>query len=209
MNKHSLRYFQILLFITILPFAAFLPAHAVPKVGSPAPMFTAKDSNGRVHKLQDYSGKPVVLEWTNHDCPFVRKHYDTKNMQTLQKRYTEQGVIWLTINSSALGRQGHVTPEEANRLLSEEGSAQTAYLLDDSGEIGRLYDAKTTPHMFVINKDGQLAYAGAIDDNSSSRHSTVEGAVNYVAMALDALLAEKPVATASTQSYGCSVKYAG
>lgn len=182
-------------------------AHAALEPGEPAPDFTATDVNGNTVKLSDYAGKTVVLEWTNHLCPFVIKHYDSGNMQALQKKYTDQGVIWLSINSSAAGKEGHTTPEEAKKVMSEWKTAETARLLDPTSEIGKLYSAKTTPHMFVIDENGTIAYAGAIDDNDSFKPETIQGATNYVAQALDALAANKPVEMAQTKPYGCSVKY--
>lgn len=201
---------QQCLVLTLLSLCLLIPsiAFAEAEVGEPAPNFKAVDSNGTAHELSEYKGHPVVLEWTNPDCPYVVKHYDTKNMQSLQKKYTDQGVIWLTINSSAPGKQGNIDGAAANKYIAEKGAAQTAYLLDSDGKVGKLYEAKTTPHMFVIDNKGTLVYAGAIDDNSSSRHSTVEGATNYVAEALDSLMADKPIDVAATRAYGCSVKYA-
>jgi peroxiredoxin len=192
--------------------AAFLflggaAAQAAPKIGEPAPAFTATDSNGKTHNLSDFKGKIVVLEWTNAECPYVVKHYDSKNMQGLQEKYTGQDVVWLSINSSAEGKQGHVTAEAANALIAEKGAKPTAYIIDADGTIGKAYDAKTTPHIFVIDKDGVLAYAGAIDDNDSAKAEDAATAKNYVAAALDALLAGTPVETAQTKPYGCSVKY--
>jgi len=176
-------------------------------IGQPAPEFTATDSNGTSHKLSDFKGKLVVLEWNNPECPYVVKHYEPKNMQKLQETYTTKDVVWLTINSSASGKQGHVTGEQANAYVTEQGAKPTAYLLDADGTIGKLYGAKTTPHMFVINKDGTLAYQGAIDDNDSFKPEDTATAKNYVAAALDSLLAGTPVETAETKAYGCSVKY--
>ncbi|MGA1191063.1 MAG: thioredoxin family protein [Bdellovibrionota bacterium] len=177
------------------------------RIGAPAPLFVGEDALGNTHDLKDYRGKIVVLEWTNPECPYVVKHYETGNMQRLQKQYTERGVIWLTVNSSAMNKQGNMSSEQAQSYISEKGAAPSAYLIDSSGTIGKMYGAKTTPHMFIVNSAGELAYTGAIDDNSSSRHSSIEGAQNYVAEALDALLESKPIQTASTRAYGCSVKY--
>lgn len=177
------------------------------RIGAPAPLFVGEDALGNTHELKNYRGKIVVLEWTNPECPYVVKHYETGNMQGLQKQYTEQGVIWLTVNSSARNKQGNMSAEQAQSYLSEKGAAPSAYLIDSSGTIGKMYGAKTTPHMFIVNAAGELVYAGAIDDNSSSRYSSIEGAKNYVAEALDALLESKPIQTASTRAYGCSVKY--
>lgn len=189
--------------------AACLPdanANAL-NIGEPAPNFTAVDTNGVEHSLSDFKGKNVVLEWSNHECPFVVKHYSVGNMQKVQKEATDNGAIWLTIVSSAKGKQGHVSNEEANAVMKDAGTHSTARIMDSSGEIGRLYDAKTTPHVFVIDKNGILAYAGAIDSNSSFSSKTIEGATNYVSEALKDLNAGKPVRTASTNPYGCSIKY--
>lgn len=187
---------------------AAAPAPATAQVGQPAPDFTGTDSTGKTLKLSDYKGKTVVLEWTNPGCPFVVKHYDSNNMQGLQKAAVADGVIWLTINSSAQDKEGYQTPEEANTYLKEKASAPTARLLDPTGEIGHLYGAQTTPHMFVIDKDGTLAYAGAIDSNDSFKPETIKDATNYVTAALADLKAGKAVTTASTKAYGCGVKYA-
>jgi peroxiredoxin len=182
-------------------------AHAAPEVGAPAPAFTLTDSNGQAHSLSDFQGKFVVLEWLNHGCPFVVKHYQSGNMQNLQKEYTGKDVVWLSIVSSAPGKQGHMSPEETNAAKAEKGSAATAVLLDEDGTVGKLYDAKVTPELFVINPDGNLVYAGAIDDKKSTDVADVEGAVNYVKQALDEALAGQPVSTPKTDAYGCSVKY--
>ena len=177
------------------------------EVGKPAPAFTGTDTNGNTINLSDYAGKTVVLEWTNPKCPFVEKHYGSGNMQSLQKKYTAQDVVWLSINSSAEGKEGNMNAADANQVISEAGAAPTAYILDPTGEIGRLYDARTTPDMFVINGEGTLVYAGAIDSNDSFKPETIEGATNYVAAALDALAEGKPIETAQTKPYGCGVKY--
>lgn len=184
------------------------PASAAPEIGAPAPDFTATDIDGNEFKLSEQKSKTVVLEWTNHLCPFVVKHYETGNMQKTQKAATDDGVVWVTIVSSAEGRQGYVTPEEAKKIVTDAEASPTAKILDASGEIGKMYDAQTTPHMFVINDEGTLVYAGAIDDNSSPRHETVEGAKNYVLAALDDLKAGNAVETPTSQPYGCGVKYA-
>jgi peroxiredoxin len=176
-------------------------------IGKPAPAFSLVDTQGKTNALADFKGKYVVLEWSNYDCPFVKKHYGSGNMQKLQKDYAAKGVAWLTINSSAAGKQGNYPPEKWNEMIKEKGSAATAVLLDPDGKVGRLYGAKSTPHMFVINPDGVLIYMGAIDDQPSFDPATVKTAKNYVQLALDAALAGKPVETPSTQPYGCSVKY--
>jgi len=180
---------------------------AAPEVGKPAPEFTGTDTNGKSHKLSDFKGKTVVLEWHNNECPYVVKHYDSGNMQKLQGEYTAKDVVWLTIVSSAQGKQGYKTAEESNALIEQQKAKSTARIIDADGTIGKLYDAKTTPHMFVIDKEGTLVYAGAIDSDSSFKPEAIEGATNYVKAALDSLAEGKPVEMASTQPYGCSVKY--
>ena len=182
-------------------------AHAGLEIGKPAPDFTGKDSNGKEHTLSDYKGKTVVLEWTNPECPFVMKHYDSKNMQGLQEKYTGKDVVWLTINSSAAEKQGNQSAEQANAYIAEKGAKATARILDPEGVIGKAYDAKVTPHMFVINKEGTLVYQGAIDDNDSSKAEDAATAKNYVAAALDTTLEGKAVETAQSKPYGCGVKY--
>jgi hypothetical protein len=176
-------------------------------VGKPAPDFTLVDSNGQSHALSSYKGKHVVLEWVNFGCPFVGKHYGSGNMQRLQKAYTSKGVVWLSINSSAEGKQGFHTPSEVNALLKEKGAAPTAYLIDTAGTVGHLYGARTTPHMFLVDPKGTLLYAGGIDDRASTDQADIQGATNYVQAALDEALAGKAVTTAVTKPYGCSVKY--
>ncbi len=187
--------------------AAYVSASV--KTGQPAPDFTVTDSQGQTRHLSDYKGKLVVLEWFNNGCPFVRKHYDSNNMQSLQERYTAKDVIWLTVLSSAKGKQGYADAAEANKQAKENHSHATAMLLDSEGKIAELYGAKTTPHMFVINKEGQLIYQGAIDDKPSTEQADVKGARNYVAEALDGAMAGKTLAVSETKSYGCSVKYKG
>jgi hypothetical protein len=183
------------------------PAHADAVVGQPAPGFTLPDSAGKTRSLAEFKGKVVVLEWVNPECPFVKKHYASGNMQKLQKTYAAKGVVWLTVNSSAPGKQGHLTPATAGAFVKEQGAAPTAILLDPQGQAGRAYGAKTTPHMYVIDKQGQLVYAGAIDDKPSTDPDDIPGARSYVTEGLDAVLAGKPVGTATTTPYGCSVKY--
>jgi hypothetical protein len=177
------------------------------RVGERAPDFTATDSNGKVHKLSGYAGKYVVLEWHNRGCPFTAKHYDSGNMQRLQREWTARGVIWLTVNSSAPGKQGYVTAADENAFLKQANAAPTAVLLDPTGALGHLYEAKTTPQMFIINPEGTLIYNGAIDDRATTDASDINGAKNYVSLALGEALAGKPVSMASTRPYGCSVKY--
>jgi peroxiredoxin len=183
------------------------PARAAARVGEPAPTFTAPATTGGAVSLEAHRGKVVVLEWTNHDCPYVRKHYESGNMQALQKETTGQGVVWLTIISSAPGEQGHVSPAEANALTTKRGAAPTAVLLDPKGTVGKMYGATNTPHMYVIEPGGKLVYAGAIDDRPTSRKGDIAGASNYVRAALQAVSAGQPVKTPVTRAYGCTVKY--
>lgn len=183
------------------------PVWAAAKVGEPAPAFTAAASTGASVSLVDYKGKLVILEWTNHDCPYVRKHYETGNMQSLQKETTAEGAAWLTIISSAPSEQGHVTPSQANELTASRKAAPAFVLLDPKGTVGRLYGATNTPHMYVVDKGGVLIYAGAIDDRPTSRRADVQGANNYVRAALQAVAAGQPVKTPVTRAYGCTVKY--
>ena len=178
------------------------------KVGEPAPDFKATDSNGQMHELSEYRGKYVVLEWHNNGCPYTRKHYESGNMQHLQKEWTSKGVIWFTVISSAPGQQGYVTAQQENEYLKRMNAAPTAALLDPQGEVGRLYAAKTTPHMFIINADGVLIYDGAIDSRATTDQSDITGATNYVSQGLEEALAGKPVSTPTSRPYGCSVKYA-
>ncbi len=180
---------------------------AAPKIGAPAPDFTGQTSSGETVRLAELRGSTVVLEWTNHDCPYVRKHYGSDNMQTLQKEATAEGVVWLSVISSAPGTQGHVGPREANALTSDRGAAPSHVILDPSGTIGRAYGARTTPHMYVIDADGMLRYMGGIDDRPSTRRSDVDGANNYVRAALSDMRDGRPVATPVARPYGCSVKY--
>jgi len=176
-------------------------------VGRAAPAFELGDVDGKTVRLSDYKGRYVVLEWVNFGCPFVGKQYGTGNMQELQKRYTAKGVVWLSICSSAPGKQGYVTGPEAKGLLKERNASPSRFLLDPKGTVGRAYGAKTTPHMFVINPKGSLIYNGAIDDKPSTKREDVAIAKNYLAAALDASMSGGRVETAATQPYGCSVKY--
>jgi peroxiredoxin len=178
------------------------------QIGKEAPDFTLTDTNGKTHRLSDYKGKYVVLEWYQPDCPFVRKHYNSGNMQALQKEYVARGVVWLSINSSASGQEGNYPPAELNQIATKTGSARTALLLDPDGKVGHLFGAKTTPDMYIINPQGALVYQGAIDDKPSTELADVKTAKNYVKSALDAVMGGKTVALTSTRPYGCSVKYA-
>ena len=183
------------------------PTVESPAVGAVAPDISVTDSNGKTHTISQYKGKTVVLEWFNPGCPFVVKHYGSGNMQKLQEEYTGKGVVWLTIDSSAPFRQGHLTPEQANAKMTEWKMKSSAVLLDPDGKAGQTYGAKTTPHMFVINPDGRVIYQGAIDSKPSNAPEAIATATNYVKVALDESMAGKNVTTASTKPYGCSVKY--
>lgn len=178
------------------------------QVGGAAPAWTLTDTNGKSHSLADFRGKHVVLEWTNHDCPFVVRHYQDGHMQGLQKWATEKGVVWLSIISSAPGQQGHVTAEQGNAIMKEKGFGATAKLLDPAGTVGRAYGARTTPHLFVIDPQGKLIYMGGIDDKRSTNPADNRTARNHVRAALEEALAGKPVSVPTSQPYGCSVKYA-
>ncbi|MAX26505.1 MAG: thioredoxin family protein [Phycisphaeraceae bacterium] len=175
--------------------------------GKTAPGFELKNSHGKTVSLSDYKDKYVVLEWINHQCPFVKKHYGPGNMQSLQKQYTEKGVVWLSICSSAPGKQGHLTANGWMQAAKDHKMASTAVLLDEDGKVGKMYGAKTTPHMFIIAPDGNLIYQGAIDSIKSPRSSDISSATNYVAEALDAHMAGKEVPNPITKPYGCGVKY--
>jgi len=195
------------LIIAVLAFVAIPDAHASAVVGKSAPAFSLTDMDGKTVKLSDFKGKFVVLEWVNFDCPFVRKHYGSENMQQLQKTYTGKDVVWISICSSAPGKQGHLTGNEAKEATAERGASPTEFLLDPKGVTGKAYGAKTTPHMFVIDPKGKLLYNGAIDDTPSTKVADIPNSKNYVVAALDAALAGKPVENATTKPYGCSVKY--
>lgn len=182
-------------------------SQAEPKVGAPAPTFSAVNSEGKTVNLNDYRGKTVVLEWTNDGCPYVRKHYGSGNMQALQKKWTDQGIVWLSVISSPPGEQGFADAARANSLTTDRKAAPTAVLLDPKQQVARAYGATSTPHMYIIKPDGMLAYAGAIDDKPTSRPADVKDAKNYVDDALAELKAGKAVSTPATRAYGCVVKY--
>lgn len=191
----------------VLLFFVFQGAFAEVEINSMAPDFKLQGHDGKWHELKDFRGKTVVLEWFNHGCPFVRKHYDSQNMQKLQKKYTEKNIVWLQIVSSAAGKQGHLSVTEAKEKHHEEGSFSQLMLLDPKGEIGQKYGAKTTPHMFIVNKKGQVVYQGAIDSIASADSSDISKAQNYIALGLDQILAGKTVSMHRSRPYGCSVKY--
>jgi peroxiredoxin len=180
---------------------------AAAKVDEAAPPVTAPSTAGSPVSLESYKGKVVGLEWTNHECPYVRKHYESGNMQALQRETTAQGIVWLTIISSAKGEQGYVTSAQADELTSTRKAVPTAVLLDEKGVVGRMYGATNTPHMYVVDKTGLLVYAGAIDDRPTTRKADVQGANNYVKAALESVAAGQPVKTPVTRAYGCTVKY--
>lgn len=183
------------------------PAIAAVQVGKPAPNFRVNDASGKVVQLSDYRGKTVVLEWNNPGCPFVKKHYDSGNMQKAQAAAARDGVVWLTINSGAPGKQGHMDGAQARAFLAKAGAKPTAYLLDPKGVVGKGYGATTTPHMYVINPQGTLVYAGGIDDKPTANAADISGARNHVLAALGEMKAGKQVSVSSSRPYGCSVKY--
>lgn len=183
------------------------PLAAKPEIGRPAPAFSVADTTGKVWSLADVTGKGLILEWTNHDCPYVRKHYGSGNMQALQKEARDAGYLWLSVISSAPGKQGHVTPAQADELTTSRGASPTAVILDEDGAMGRAYGAQTTPHLFVIDGSGALVYMGGIDDRATTDPADVDGAKNYVRLAMTELAGGKPVSNPVTRPYGCSVKY--
>src|SRR5437660_2938279 len=178
-----------------------------PQVCSTAPDISATDSKGKTQTLSQYKGKYVVLEWFNPECPFVKKHYGSGNMQKLRTEFTSKGIVWLTIDSSAPGLEGNLTAEQANAKIAEWKTKQTALVLDPDGKAGRAYGAKNTPHMFVINPEGKIVYEGAIDSKATPNPSDISSSTNYVKVALEESLAGKTVSNANTKPYGCSVKY--
>lgn len=195
------------IFLMLAAAGLIRPVYAEVKVGETAPDFSLENLEGQKESLVSHQGKFVVLEWVNPDCPFVKKHYDTGNMQQLQKEYTQKGVDWLSIDSSAPGKQGYYSTQEWKQILVDRGAMPTSVLLDPKGMAGHLYGAQTTPHMFVIDPKGILVYQGAIDDIASADATDVEKATNYVRQALDEAMSGKPVSVSTTKSYGCSVKY--
>jgi peroxiredoxin len=194
-------------YILVLLTFSLLSVQASVENGAKAPNFTLVNELGKEVKLSDYKGKTVVLEWYNKDCPFVRKHYESNNMQKLQKKWTDKDVVWLSIISSAEGKQGYLTQDEAKADKKSSGSSATSILLDPKGNVGKMYDAKTTPHMYVIAKTGELLYQGAIDSNSSYDPAVIPQSKNYVDEVLIKLSSGKKVKPGSTKAYGCSVKY--
>lgn len=197
------------LLTTLLTLAASTALFAAdsPAVGTNAPDFSVTDSKGKAQSVSQYKGKYVVLEWFNPECPFVKKHYGGGNMQKLQEEFTGKGVVWLSIDSSAPGKEGHLTADQANQKMTEWKTKQTALLLDPDGKAGQTYGAKNTPHMFIINPEGKVIYEGAIDSKASANAADIANSTNYVKVALDESLGGKPVTTANTKPYGCSVKY--
>ncbi len=194
--------------VAITAIALASPLGAAQKNGAIAQDFKLTDANGKTVQLSQFRGKNVVLEWHNPGCPFVQKHYESGNMQATQAAARKRGAIWLTINSGAKGKQGHMTGPEVKTLLKDQGSKPTHYLLDMKGVVGKAYAAKTTPHMYIINKSGKLVYQGGIDDKPTANKAHIAGARNHVAAALNELNSGKKVSVASSRPYGCSVKYA-
>jgi peroxiredoxin len=199
---------KILLFVTILLTSYSGMAVKIP-TGDLAPDFKLQGHDGKEYSLSSFKGKHVVLEWTNKDCPYVKKHYSTKNMQNLQKNFSEKGVVWLSVISSAPGKQGHLSAAEVAKNLKDVNASPTAVLLDPKGQVGRSFDAKTTPHMYIVNPEGKIVYQGAIDDNPSASPQTVAKAKPLFASALNKVIEGKdiPADKSTTDPYGCSVKY--
>jgi len=197
----------LLSLVACLASTSLFAADAPPSIGNAAPDFSATDSKGKTQSVSQYKGKYVVLEWFNPECPFVKKHYGSGNMQKLQQEFTGKGVVWLSIDSSAPGKEGNLSADQANAKLTELKMHSTALVLDPDGKAGRTYGAKNTPHMFIINPEGKLIYAGAIDSKDTANPADIATATNYVKAALDESLAGKAVTTSSSRPYGCSVKY--
>ena len=196
----------LLLALSSLVATTFFAADS-PPVGATAPDFSLADASGKTHSLSEYKGKYVVLEWFNPECPFVKKHYGSGNMQKLQGEYTGKGVVWLTIDSNAPGTEGNLTPEQAQKVMASWKTKQTALLLDPESNVAKLYGAKNTPDMVVINPEGKIVYEGAIDSKASPNPADIPSSTNYVKAALDESLAGKTVSKPTTKPYGCSVKY--
>lgn len=202
----GLRLLKQHLFATLLVLPTLAMAVAVP--GEKAPDFSEVDAKGKTHALGDYAGEWLVIEWFNKDCPYVKKHYGSGNMQALQKKYTDQDINWLTVISSAEGKQGYLEPDQALKVAESHGlNASAPFLLDADGNMGRAFGAKTTPHMFIINPEGTVVYAGAIDDNDSANPAVIPKSNNYVAAALNASMKGEAIAVPASRAYGCSVKY--
>ena len=195
------------IFFSLPVLALALSVHAAPSVGQAAPDFTLKDANGKTVKLSDYRGKHVVLEWTNPGCPYVKKHYNSGNMPATQQEAVGKGVVWLSINSTEKSAWDYMEPAKLVAWQSERKSQPTAMLMDEEGTAGKAYGARTTPHMYIVNPQGQLVYAGGIDSIPSSNADDIKKAVNYVRQGLNEALAGKPITSAVTQPYGCSIKY--
>lgn len=198
---------KLLFAILTSALASTVLAAESPRVGTAAPDFSLPDATGKMHKLSDYKGKYVVLEWFNPECPFVKKHYNSENMQKLQQEAASRDLVWLSIDSSAPGKEGNLSPEAAKKIVADWKIKSAALLLDPDGKVGQAYGAKNTPHMFVIDQSGKLIYQGAIDNKPSTDVADIPGATNYVRAALTDAMAGQPVKNATTKPYGCSVKY--
>lgn len=200
---------KVMVAATALLCLGITPSLAAPVVGQPAPAFEVVDTKGQLHQLADFAGQTVVLEWTNHDCPFVKKHYSSSNMQNQQRTAKDaHDVVWLTVISSSPGTQGHVSPEQADELTQSREAAPTAVLLDEDGQMGRAYDARVTPHMYIIDASQTLVYMGGIDSIPSARIADISEATQYVMEGLKEMAADQPISESITRPYGCSIKYA-
>ncbi len=193
--------------MALLSGLASAPLLATPSVGQPAPDFKLSDTQGKAVRLSDFRGSHVVLEWVNPGCPYVRKHYNSANMQGTQKDATAQGVVWLAINSTENASGDYLAPEQMDRWMQTQKASATRTLMDEDGAVGKAYGARTTPHMYIVDPKGQLIYAGGIDSVPSSRIEDIKTAVNYVRQGVREALAGRPLAAASTRPYGCSIKY--
>ena len=198
---------KLIVFFSILLLISAVALGQSAELNKKAPAFKLVDNEGKIYSLSDFAGKYVVLEWVNFDCPFVGKHYGSGNMQNLQKTYRDKNVVWLSICSSAEGKQGYFIGDELTDRLKKEKATPTAYLLDTDGKVGKMYNAKTTPHMYIINPKGELIYAGGIDDKPSTKKEDLKDARNYVSEVLDAALEGQPLPLQTSKPYGCSVKY--
>jgi peroxiredoxin len=196
-------------FIALCVSAVTVTAHAAPAVGQAAPDFTLTDAGGKAVRLSDFRGKHVVLEWTNPGCPYVRKHYDSGNMPATQKEAVDRGVVWLSINSTAKSSSEYLPPAQLVSWQKERKAQPSAVLMDEEGSVGKAYGARTTPHMYIIDPQGRLIYAGGIDSIASSNPADIRKAVNYVRQGVNEALAGKPISAATTRAYGCSIKYQG
>jgi AhpC/TSA family len=207
MQRRQLVFSPVTVLMAAAALSAAVPVFAAATVGQKAPDFTAKDTTGKTVSLADFKGKTVVLEWVNPGCPYVKKHYNGGNMQSTQKDAADKGVVWLAINSTETGHTDYLAPAALQKWMTEQKAQATHTVMDESGKIGQQYAARTTPHMYIINPQGNLVYAGGIDSIASANPADIKTATNYVKQSLGEVAAGKPISTANTKPYGCSVKY--